>query len=257
MPALAGVRDGWKNKRGDAPAGAAGRLPRTTCRPPARISFSASRKYAGGLGHLAAHLLGVLLPALLDLFLEQLLEVPVAHALLPLGRMVDDDVGDQRAGQPPGLGGGVLREEGIGRTAPWSRRRGSGTSRRRGGGGPPGRGAAGAVEGAADGGATGGSGDIGRWRPPEPPASGRSRTVPARRVAPSASTQAVRPAGAKPKARMPVPEEVPERWETPSPAGVSGPAEPEAASAQAGPQAAGGGTLAAGGSADRRRASVG
>jgi hypothetical protein len=45
----------------------------------------------------------------------------------------------------------------------------------------------------------------------------------------------VRPAGAKPKARMPVPEEVPERGGMPSPAGVSGRAEPEAASAQAGP----------------------
>jgi hypothetical protein len=57
----------------------------------------------------------------------------------------------------------------------------------------------------------------------------------ARLVAPWASTLAVRPAGAKPKARVPVPEEVLERWEMPSPAGVSGRAEPEAASAQAGP----------------------
>jgi hypothetical protein len=53
---------------------------------------------------------------------------------------------------------------------------------------------------------------------------------------PWASMQAVRPAGAKPKVRMPVPEEVPERWEMPSAAGVPGRAEPEAASAPAGPQ---------------------
>ena len=46
-----------------------------------------------------------------------------------------------------------------------------------------------------------------------------------------------------------MPEEVPERWETPSPAGVSGRAEAEAASAQAGPQGQAARTLAAGGSA--------
>jgi hypothetical protein len=43
-------------------------------------------------GHLAPDLFGVLLPTLLDLFLEQLLQVAVAQTFLALARMVDDHV---------------------------------------------------------------------------------------------------------------------------------------------------------------------
>jgi hypothetical protein len=65
-------------------------------------------KEPGGLGDVAADLLGVLLPALPDLLLEELLEVAVPDSLLPLGRMVHHDVGDERPSEAPGLERRVL-----------------------------------------------------------------------------------------------------------------------------------------------------
>jgi hypothetical protein len=48
-------------------------------------------------GHFAPDLFSVLLPALLDLFLEQLLQIPVTKSFLALAGMVHDHVGDERA----------------------------------------------------------------------------------------------------------------------------------------------------------------
>jgi hypothetical protein len=69
----------------------------------------------GGFGDVAPDLLGVFLPALLDLLLEKLLEVPVAEALLPLTWVVDDHVGDEGPRQAARLEGGVLGEKRVGR----------------------------------------------------------------------------------------------------------------------------------------------
>jgi hypothetical protein len=66
-----------------------------------------------GFRHLSAHLFGVLLPALLDLFLEQLLQVPIAKSFLALAGMVHDHVGDERSGQTFCLERRILREEGV------------------------------------------------------------------------------------------------------------------------------------------------
>src|SRR5215216_477619 len=54
------------------------------------------------VGHILADLLGVLFPALPDLLLEQLLEVAVPQPVLPLGRVIDHHVGDERPREPPG-----------------------------------------------------------------------------------------------------------------------------------------------------------
>src|SRR5207245_1429086 len=51
-------------------------------------------------GEIGADLLGVLLPALLDLVLEQKRQRAVADPLLPLLRVVDHEVGDERPGGP-------------------------------------------------------------------------------------------------------------------------------------------------------------
>src|SRR5690606_10243181 len=69
----------------------------------------------GAVGDRLAHLVGVLLPALLDLFLEQRLERSVPQPFPALGGMIDHHVGDERPRQPPGLLAGVLGEERIDR----------------------------------------------------------------------------------------------------------------------------------------------
>src|SRR2546425_13075969 len=69
-----------------------------------------------GLGEIRTHLLHILLPALFDLVLEELQQRAVAQALLPLLRMVHDQVGDERARQAPGLLLRVLHHERIDRT---------------------------------------------------------------------------------------------------------------------------------------------
>jgi hypothetical protein len=63
----------------------------------------------GGFREVAPDLVGIFLPALLDLLLEKLLQIAVPQALLPLARMVNHHIGDQRPGEPPGLERGVLR----------------------------------------------------------------------------------------------------------------------------------------------------
>src|SRR2546427_535813 len=69
-----------------------------------------------GLGEIRAHLLHVLLPALLDFVLEKLHQGTVAQALLPLLRMVHDQVGDEGARQASGFLLRVLHHERIDRT---------------------------------------------------------------------------------------------------------------------------------------------
>ena len=151
-------------------------------RPPARPGVGRSEQLApagqnlvqrlpevpGGLGHVAPDLLGVLLLALPDLVLEQLLERSVPEPLLPLGGMVDHDVGDQRAGQPPGLWAGSWERNGL-------------TGR-------PATGAAAGSEPAAvcagtgrGGGGAAGGGGSGRGLPPGRPARGGPPAVRARR----------------------------------------------------------------------------
>ena len=63
----------------------------------------------GGVGHLPAHLLGILFPALLDLLVKELLEVAIAETFLTLSRMVHDHVGDECSRETAGLEGGILR----------------------------------------------------------------------------------------------------------------------------------------------------
>src|SRR2546427_1873451 len=104
-----------------------------------------------GLGEIRTHLLHILLPALLDFVLEELPQRAVAQALLPLLRMVHDQVGDEGARQASGFLLRVLHHERIDRTE-WPghalprcprtagrgrrrRRWGRGSSRRRRGGG--------------------------------------------------------------------------------------------------------------------------
>src|SRR5690606_15458105 len=80
-------------------------------------------------GDLVPHLLGVLLPALADLLAEQLLEVALVQATLPLLGMVYHQVTHESAGQATRPGAGVLLQERM-VEATGSGRRGLGTGRR-------------------------------------------------------------------------------------------------------------------------------
>src|SRR5439155_632476 len=102
------------------------------------------------LGHLGADLLDVLLPALLDLVLEELRQGAVAQPLLALLRMIHDEVRHERACETARLLFRILHHERI-HGAQWSRhplsrsgpREGSGRGGRCGGGGGGGRGGGG------------------------------------------------------------------------------------------------------------------
>jgi hypothetical protein len=72
-------------------------------------------KVRGALGELLAHLSHVFLVALLNLFLEKLLQRTVSQAVLPLLRKVGHEIGDQRSGQTLRLCVGIVGEEGIDR----------------------------------------------------------------------------------------------------------------------------------------------
>src|SRR5207244_5518737 len=65
------------------------------------------------LGDLAAHLLDVLLPALLDLVLEELWQCAVTQPLLPLLRMIHDEIRDESPGEPARLLLRILDHEGV------------------------------------------------------------------------------------------------------------------------------------------------
>src|SRR5215216_1835270 len=75
------------------------------------------------VGDVLPDLVGVLLPALPDLFLEQLLEIPVAELVLALGGMVHDHVRDERPREPARLERRVLGQEGVHGSTARSRRR--------------------------------------------------------------------------------------------------------------------------------------
>src|SRR3989442_1389013 len=130
-----------------------------------------------GLGEIRAHLLHILLPALFDFVLEELQQGAVAQALLPLLRMVHDQVGDERACQAPGFLLRVLHHERIDGTE-WPSHalpRGPRTacrSRGWGGGGPWGRGRGRRRRGGGGGGG-GGRGVRGGGGNPAAPTGGR------------------------------------------------------------------------------------
>jgi hypothetical protein len=76
------------------------------------------------LSDIPADLLGILLPALLDLLLENFLQVTIPEPVLPFGRVIDDHIRDESTSQPSCLQCRVLRQE-------WIRGPGSGHSFRR------------------------------------------------------------------------------------------------------------------------------
>ena len=82
------------------------------------------------VGHLPSDLFRILLPALLDLLLEQLLEVAITEALLSLAGMVHDHVRNEGPSQTSSLECRILRQERVGRAS--SRRGWRGPSRTRG-----------------------------------------------------------------------------------------------------------------------------
>lgn len=69
------------------------------------------------IGDFPPDLVRVLLPTLLDLVLEELLQCSITKAVLPLSRVVDHHVRDERTGEAPGLECWVLGEKWIHRTA--------------------------------------------------------------------------------------------------------------------------------------------
>src|SRR6202022_2019301 len=67
--------------------------------------------------NISPDLVGIFLPALLDLVLEELLEVPIPETFLPLAGMVYHHIGNESSGQPARFERRILREERVGGAA--------------------------------------------------------------------------------------------------------------------------------------------